>query len=212
MKIRKFEQSGFIIEANSGYKLAIDIGNKTPLEKLEDISCGAMIISHIHGDHFYLENIKVLSPQKVFLNHECVETLGEESLSFDIQEVKVGDVVQIDDFSVTFFNVDHGPNVSVPLAENFGLLVEVDEQTIFFCGDMYAPSGVSVEDLEVDYLLLPVGGHYTFGPQEALSYARQFKKVRTIIPMHYEKNNFIDPIRKDEFAEIAKDSFNIEIL
>jgi L-ascorbate metabolism protein UlaG (beta-lactamase superfamily) len=210
MKITKFEQSGFIIESEKGGTLGIDIGVYTPLEKLAGIQCDAVIASHIHGDHFNIERIKALSPQKIFLNHECIETLGEESLSFDIQEVKVGDVVQNEDFSITFFNVDHGPNVSAPLAENFGLLVEVDGQTVFFCGDMYVPSGMSVEDLELDYLLLPVGGHYTFGPQEALSYAQQFKKVGTIIPMHYEKNNFVDPSQCERFMELVDDSFSIQ--
>lgn len=212
MKIIKFEQSGFIIEADSGYKLALDIGNKTSVEKFIGLSVDAMIVSHVHGDHFSLEQIKTLNPKKLYLNYECIESLGEESLAGEIIKTKVDDELVIGDFKVVFFDVDHGPNVSAPLAENFGLLITVDEQKIFFCGDMYAPSGVSVEDLEVDYLLLPVGGHYTFGPQEAFDYAKQFKKVGTVVPMHYERNNFIDPIRKDEFVELAKNLFNIEVL
>jgi len=209
MKITKFEQSGFIIEADNGYKLAIDIGNKTPVEKLADLTIDAMLISHIHGDHFHLENIKALAPKELYMNAECIDAIGEESLSSKINKVKVWDNIDIEDFHVSFFNVDHGPNLSAPLPENFGFLIEIDGQKIFFCGDMYYPSGIPVEDLEIDWLLLPVGGHYTFGPQEALAYAKQFKKVGTIIPMHYEKNNFIDSIRKEEFIELAKDSFTI---
>ncbi len=212
MKITKFEQSGFIIESDNGFKLAVDIGNKTPLEKLESVSCDAMVISHIHGDHFSLEQIKTLAPKKLYLNNECRETLGEENLSFEIIEVKVGDILNINGFEVSFFNVDHGPNVSAPLAENFGLLIRVDGKNIYFAGDMYNPSGIDVTELEVDYALLPVGSHYTFGPQEALDFAKKFKKIGTIIPMHYEKNNFIDPVRKDEFVENAKERFNIETL
>ncbi len=209
MKITKFEQSGFILESDNGFKLGIDIGNKTPLEKLESVSCDEMIISHIHGDHFSLEQIKALNPKKLYLNNECREILGEENLPFQIIEVKVGDSLNIDGFDVSFFNVDHGPNVSVPLAENFGLLIKVDGQSIYFAGDMFYPSGIDVANLEVDYALLPVGSHYTFGPQEALDFAKKFKKIGTIIPMHYEKNNFIDPTRKDEFLELAKDNFTI---
>lgn len=212
MKITKFEQSGFIIESEQGFKLAIDIGNKTPLEKLESVSCDAMIISHVHGDHFSLEQIKAINPKKLYLNNECRETLGEESLPFEIIQAKVGDVIDIEDFKVTFFNVDHGPNVSVPLKENFGLLIKIDNKTIYFAGDMFYPSGIDVANLEVDYALLPVGSHYTFGPQEALDFAKKFKRIGTVIPMHYEKNNFIDPIRKEEFVELAKNDFKIETL
>lgn len=209
MKIKKFEQSGFIIESDNGFKLAFDIGNKTPLEKIEGVSCDAMIISHVHGDHFSLEQIKTLSPKKLYLNNECRETLGEENLPFEIIEVTVGDSLNIADFNVSFFNVDHGPNVSVPLAENFGFLITVDRQTIYFAGDIHNPSGIDIANLEVDYALLPVGGHYTFGPQEAFDFAKQFKKIGQIIPMHYEKNNFIDPVRCDEFIALAKDNFSI---
>jgi L-ascorbate metabolism protein UlaG (beta-lactamase superfamily) len=209
MKITKFEQSGFIIESDSGFRLAIDIGNKTPLEKLEGISCDAMIISHIHGDHFHLESIKAISPKKVYLNQECIDALGEENLDFEIVRVRVGDTIDIGDFTVDFFNVDHGPNVSAPLAENFGFLIKVDNQTIYFAGDMYNPSGIDVTNLEVDYLLLPIGGHYTFDPQEALNFAKQFKKIDQIIPMHYEKNNFVYPERHTEFVELAKDAFKL---
>ncbi len=213
MKITKFEQSGFILESDNGFKLGIDIGNKTSLEKLESVSCDAMIISHIHGDHFHLENIKTLAPKMLYLNQECIDAVGEESLSSEITQVKVGDSIGIGDFHVSFFNVDHGPNVSAPLAENFGMLItHSDGKCIYFAGDMFYPSGIDVANLEIDYALLPVGGHYTFGPQEALDFAKKFKKIGTIIPMHYEKNNFIDPVRKEEFIELAKDSFNLEVL
>lgn len=209
MKITKFEQSGFIIESDNGYKIAIDIGNKTPLEKLIGVSCDVMIISHIHGDHFHLESIRALAPKRVFLNAECMETLGEESLKFEVLKVEVGYLLVMGEFNVTFFNVDHGPNVSAPLAENFGLLIKVDGQSIYFAGDMYSPSGIDVAELEVDYALLPVGGHYTFGPREAFDFAKQFKKIGQIIPMHYEKNNFIDPVRYEEFKELAEREFSI---
>ncbi len=209
MKITKFEQSGFIIESNNGLKLGLDIGAYTPLEKLENISCDAFIASHIHGDHFNFDRIKALSPKQVYLNQECIDTLGEESLSFEIVKVKVGDSVIINDFQVSFFNVDHGPNVSAPLAENFGFLITVDNQSIYFAGDMFNPSGIDVKDLELDYALLPVGGHYTFGPCEALDFAKQFKKINNIIPMHYEQNNFVYPERSNEFLELAKNDFNI---
>lgn len=210
MKITKFEQSGFIIESDSGFKLGIDIGVYTPLEKLADISCDTFIASHIHGDHFNIDRIKAMSPKKVFLNAECIETLGEESLPFEIITAHVGDEVSIEDFKVTFFNVDHGPNVSAPLAENFGVLItHTDGKAIYFAGDMFYPSGIDVANLEIDYALLPVGGHYTFGPQEALDFAKKFKKIGQIIPMHYEKNNFVYLERYNEFVELAKNSFNI---
>ena len=117
----------------------------------------------------------------------------------------VGDELSIDDIKVQFFNVDHGPNVSAPLTENFGFLITIDGQKIYFAGDMFYSSGIDVSNLEVDLALIPVGTFYTFGPKEAFEFVIQFKKIDKIISMHYEKT----PETRNEFLELVKDKFNI---
>lgn len=199
MKLTQFEQSGFILETDNGYKLAIDIGNYTPLEKLDGVSPDAMIVSHIHADHFLLDNIRKLSPKKIYLNEECIEALGEEKLSSEIIKVKVGNQIDIGGIKVQFFDVDHGPNIRLVPRENFGLLIEVDGKKIYFAGDMFNESGIEVSDLEVDIVLIPVGTFYTFGPQEAADFARKFKRIGKVMPMHYEKN----PETREEFVNLA---------
>ena len=199
MQITKFEQSGFIITAANGFKLGFDIGSYTmPLEKLDGVSVDAMLVSHLHGYHFSIPHIKKLETKKLYLNRECIELLGEETVSSEIVQVKVGDVVDIDTFQVTFFDVDHGPNVKIRPQENFGFLIQVDGQKIYFAGDMFYASGIEVSTLEVDYALIPVGGFYTFGPQEAADFVSTFKKIGTVIPMHYEK----DQNAKTEFLKL----------
>ncbi len=158
-----------------------------------------MLVSHIHGDHFSLEQIKALSPKKLYLNQECMETLGEETLSAEIVQVKAGDETMIDSIKVQFFNVDHGPNVSAPLKENFGFLIIADNKTVYFAGDMFYESGVDVSNLEVDIALLPVGTFYTFGPQEAFDFAKKFKRIGKVTPMHYEKI----PETREQFIKLV---------
>lgn len=207
MKLTKFEQSGFILETDNGHKLAIDIGSYTPIEKLGGISPDAMIISHIHGDHFSVEQIKKLSPKKIYLNEECIEALGEETISSEIIQVKVGDQIDIEGVKVQFFDVDHGPNVKVRPKENFGFLIEVDGKKIYFGGDIFYPSGIDVSTLEVDIALIPVGTFYTFGPQEALDFVKKFKRVGKVTPMHYEKT----PETREEFVKLAvAEGFNTD--
>lgn len=198
MKITQLEQSGFILEADNGHKLVVDIGSYTPVEKLAGISPDSMLVSHIHGDHFSVEQIKALAPKKLYLNRECIEALGEETLTSEIIEVKVGDTLDIAGIKVEIFDVDHGPNVKVRPRENFGFLFEVDGQKIYFAGDMFYPSGFDVSNLEVDVALIPVGGFYTFGPQEAVDFAKQFKKIGEVKPMHYQKS----PETKEEFLRL----------
>jgi len=200
MKIIKFQQSGLIVEADNGYRLAIDIGAYTPLEQLDGVTADAMLVSHLHGDHFTPAQIKKLAPKKVFLNQECIDLLDEEGLpSSEITKVQIGDSIDIDAFHVQFFDVDHGPNVSVRPKENFGFLIEVDGKKIYFGGDIFYPSGLDVSTLEVDYALLPIGTFYTFGPAEAAAFASQFKRIGTVVPMHYANK----PETLDEFTKIA---------
>ena len=207
MKITKFEQSGFIIETDNKYKLAIDIGAYTSLEKLDNVSVDAMLVSHIHGDHFSIDHIKKLAPKKLYLNKECIELLGTEKLISEIIEVKVDNTINIDGIKISFFDVDHGPNTKIRPKENFGFLIEIDSKKIYFAGDMFYQSGIDVSSLEVDNAFIPVGTFYTFGPKEGIAFAKQFKKIRKITPMHYEKT----PETKEEFIKLAiMEGFNTD--
>lgn len=207
MKLTQFEQSGFIIETNSGFNLAIDIGSYTPVEKLNGVFTDAVLISHIHGDHFSIEQIKKLSPKKLYLNEECIEAIGEQELISEIIEVKIGDTLNIGDIKVHLFDVDHGPNIKLKPRENFGFLIEVDGKTIYFAGDMFYQSGIDVSTLEVDIAIIPVGTFYTFGPQEALEFVKQFKRIGNVIPMHYVKT----PETREEFVKLAvAEGFNTD--
>lgn len=200
MEIKNYEQSGFVIETTNGYKIAVDIGSYTPLEKLEGLAVDAVICSHLHGDHFSSEHIGKLSPKKLYLNQECIGLLNNKPENTEIIKIKDGEKVNIDEIEVSFFNVDHGPNTKTIPKENFGMLFEVDEKKIYFAGDIFYPSGIDVSDLEVDIALVPVGGFYTFGPQEAFDFVKKFKSIGEIIPIHYEKT----PETKDEFLGLIK--------
>jgi L-ascorbate metabolism protein UlaG (beta-lactamase superfamily) len=210
MKLTKFEQSGFLLETSSDFRLAFDIGNKTLLQKLDGLEgLDAFIVSHIHGDHFSPEQINRLSPKKLFLNSECAESEVGKEIKPKVTLVKVGDEIEIGGIKVKFFEVDHGPNVNHP-KENMGFLIVVEGQTIYFAGDMFNPSGIPVGDLEVDIALIPVGTYYTFGPKEAYHFAKTFKKIGKIIPMHYERNDHIYPETKDEFMGLASKDFLVD--
>lgn len=198
MHITQFEQSGCIIKTNTGFTLALDIASYTPLEKLEDVNVDAMIVSHLHGDHFSIPHIKKINPKKLYLSRECIELLGEEEVSSDIIEIQEGQNITIGEVEVSVFSVDHGPNVKVRPQENFGFFISVDGEKIYFAGDMFYPSGVSVDSLEVDHVLIPVGGFYTFGPEEAFQFVKSFKNIKCVLPMHFEKT----PEMKREFLSL----------
>lgn len=167
---------------------------------MEGLSVDAMLVSHLHGDHFSLPHIKKLSPKKLYLGDECIELLGGEVLASEIVSISGKGVFSVGNFSVMAFTVDHGPNVKVRPRENFGFLVTEGGQKLYFGGDIFYPSGMPVAGSSVDYACLPIGGFYTFGPKEALNFAKTFGRIGTVVPMHYQK----DQTKLEEFKVLAK--------
>ena len=174
------------------------------MKNLEGVNTDAMLVSHVHADHFSLDQIKKLSPKELYINSECKEILREEKLFSETIVTKADTQIRMGDIVVDIFSVDHGPNVSIK--ENFGFLITADNQKIYFAGDMFYESGMDVTNLEVDYALLPIGTFYTFGPDEAFAFAKTFKKIGKIISMHDRGT----PGLKDQFLELAKNNFDVE--
>lgn len=220
MKLIKFEQSGFILETEKDFRLAFDIGNKTPIEKLDGIKpVDLMVVSHIHGDHFSPAHISALHPKTIILPKECKEVLHPNSLGLPYGAPKAykleadfvlsseGLIYENEPVKISFFHVDHGPNISMPV-DNYGFLIEADGQKIYFAGDMFYSSGIEVSDLHVDYALIPVGRFYTFGPEEAFAFAKQFKTIKNLVPMHEVPR----PESIQEFVELAGKEFNVVLM
>ncbi len=195
MKITKLEQSAFIIETKKGYKIGIDIGNKTPLSKLDNLELDILLISHIHSDHFCLENIQKIYNNAgiafIYTSNEVAEIIKEKDINLYKTVEILKDELEVSPLNNIFikaFQVDHGPNITTTPRENFGFLITVDNETIYFAGDMYYESGIDISELLVDYALIPIGGFYTFDAISAINFIKKFKSVKKVIPMHYDNN------------------------
>lgn len=201
MVLTKFEQSGFILENSTGFRLAWDIASYTPLADLAGMDpVDAVLVSHIHPDHFSPEHIAALKPKDVYVNQECNDALGEQDLPYAIHIIKPGHKLNLQDIAVECFAADHGPNTNGPVQDNMGFIFAIEGQTIYFAGDMFYPSGPAPAKLAVDIALIPIGGFYTFAPPDALAYANSFQKIGTVVPIHYD----IKPEACPEFVKLAE--------
>ena len=207
MKITTFEQSGLIITSENGQTLAIDIGALTPVASLTDTKVDNMLVSHIHADHCSVEQIIALQPQQVYTGTECIEQLAESGVQ--TVEITDGVEVKIGDFSVTPFEVDHGPNAPRVPAQNFGFLIKIDGKLIYFAGDMFTPSGITVNDIEADIVIVPVGGHFTLDAEAAFAFVQQFKSIGLIYPVHHEAIGQIDTNGHTKFAQLAEGIYEV---
>ena len=82
-----------------------------------------------------------------------------------------------------------------------GLIVRFDGRVFYFAGDTGLFGDMRLIGEEgIDVAILPIGDHFTMGPDDAAR-AAEFVAAKTVIPCHY---NTFPPIRQDPEAFRAK--------
>ena len=80
----------------------------------------------------------------------------------------------------------------------------INSKTIYHAGDtgVFGDMKLISEMYPIDLAFLPVGGHFTMGPQEA-NKAIQLLTPKTVIPIHY---NTFDLIKENIDQDLVKNS------
>lgn len=178
MFITKLDNAGIVVSTTST-AIAIDIGKDVPRVDVDALSVDAVVVSHIHPDHFDRTNLEILA-RPVHGPREVVQALTGSTLS--VKEIEPGGRVRIGDIDVVARVVDHGP-ISAPIV-NLGFEISTAEHRIWFAGDI-ARDTEPLPDQPVDMILVPVGGGKVFEPAAAAAYAQRFEGA-TIVPIHYD--------------------------
>jgi L-ascorbate metabolism protein UlaG (beta-lactamase superfamily) len=200
LKIKYLGHSAFVLTSDGGKKVLMDpyqsgsydgaVGYK-PITERVDVITG----SHEHEDHFCLEGL----PE----GYEVVKTPGEhEAAGFSINGVK------------TYHDTSGGKE----RGRNIIFTVTVDGVRVCHLGDLgHSLSGGEAAAVgRVDVLLVPVGGHFTIGPREALDVIKALDPALTI-PMHYKTEVLNFPIAPvEDFLSLAgdhdrADTYEVEI-
>ena len=155
MKITYLGHACFVIE-EEGYKIAIDPYGEVPgYTPLHDVEANEASCSHGHGDHCYVEGLK-LTPKE----GSPFRITKIESFHDDVQGAKRGpNTISI--FEAGGIKLCHFGDIGCKLT---------DEQMNMLKG--------------LDVAMVPVGGHFTIGPKEAKELCDALKPG-IIIPMHY---------------------------
>jgi L-ascorbate metabolism protein UlaG (beta-lactamase superfamily) len=127
-------------------------------------SCDVLLISHDHGDH---NNIDDVSDHRLL-----VDSPGE----FEVSGVFI---YGIPTFHDTKKGSDRGKNTM--------FLIEIDGFSLLHLGDLgHELSQKTLEKIShVDVLMIPVGGTYTIGPEEAAKVISSLEPG-LVIPMHFQ--------------------------
>lgn len=147
-------------------------------------------VSHSHHDHSDLSGVKG--------NYTVVKTSGMHEFG---------------DLSIEGINTWHDKYEGRQRGANLVFLLRSKGVTVCHMGDIGCiPSEDVFKKLSADILMIPVGGNYTVGAQEALEICGRLSP-NIIIPMHYKtsvSNIDIEPV--DFFLEAAGGEYDISRL
>ena len=138
----------------------------------------AVLVTHEHGDHFDIEQIKAIkaaSPAMRIITHQALaKTLEENDLSYEL--LKDGEIVDVNGVSVQSVGEAH--------ACIYGDLSPCQNTGYFIAGELFAPGDAlhDVPSTPVRILALPTGGPW-MRISEAIDYAKSVKP-EIVFPIH----------------------------
>ncbi len=187
--------AAFEIQVDSGEVLLLDPwveGNPAYPKGHKIQKADAIAVSHGHGDH--LGDVVPLAKRfgaKVVAMVEVAGWVASKGVSNTIGFNK-GGTVDLGFVKLTMTHAlhsssidDHGTSVYGGEAAGYILTLK-DRRRAYFAGDtaVFAEMGLYADIYHPELAFLPIGDHYTMGPEEA-AYAGRLLKVKDIIPMHY---------------------------
>ena len=160
MKITWCGHSCFLLETREGSAVLDPYApGSVPGLRLPALTADAVLCSHGHRDHGYTEGVR----------------LSGKPAAFSVK-------------TIPCFHDDKGGSLR---GENLIRVIGAEGLRIAHLGDLGHP--LSKEQLAalgaLDVLLIPVGGHYTIGPETAAALAKALG-ARITVPMHYRGAGF----------------------
>lgn len=168
-----------------------------------------ILLTHHHTDHCNPDSFKRMrTPATVVIGpHGC-----SDKVRGLVQEISAGDTITVAGVTVRAvhaYNVARQRSAGVPFhprGTGVGYIVDIDDHTVYHSGDtepIPEMDGVG----PVDVALVPVDGHYTMSPEEALQSARM-AGAATVIPMHF----FDTPVERVYGAATATPELQLHLL
>ncbi|MCQ2566155.1 MAG: MBL fold metallo-hydrolase [Clostridia bacterium] len=160
MKITYFGHSCFTLETE-GYTIALDpYDEHVPGYKPLDIKACAVYCSHGHSDHCAIDKVQLMPGGE----NDPIDIVEMETYHDDCEGEKRG---------MNWMRIFEAEGLRVAHLGDLGCELEPEE----------------IEELSgVDALLIPVGGYYTIGPDQAKAIVDQVKP-RIVIPMHFRSED-----------------------
>lgn len=190
MKINYIGHAGFFITADSA-GILIDpfiSGNPLAIANFDKNLVKDILITHGHFDHLG-DSIEIAKESNatitaVFELASYCARMGAKATGMNI-----GGKIQLQDATAKVYPAFHSSadNEGTYLGCPCSFIMEVGGKTIYHAGDNCLNQELKTigELHKVDIALLPIGGHFTMGIDDAII-AAKWLNADTIIPMHYD--------------------------
>ncbi len=215
MEIKYLGHSAFLIKTINGSLLIDPFLQMSKeyhnLEKFKSENLCAIFVTHAHSDHIGSAlDISKLTGAPVVAPFE----LGNFCISQGVKAIPacLGGSLKFPFGDATLVPAQHSS--SLPdgryMGVACGVMLNIEGKNIYHAGDTSLSSEMEMlcEFYAPYAVMLPIGGHYTMGIQEA-SYAAKILGAQKVIPMHY---NTFPAIKVDinEFSKICELVANVK--
>jgi L-ascorbate metabolism protein UlaG (beta-lactamase superfamily) len=216
-------QASFRIKSPTGKNIVVDPwitgGPKTPAPYKTDLAAlgkvDLLLVTHAHVDHIgdapaiaKLNNTKLYGPADMVTP---LITLGLIPAELGHRFNKSGSVRPVPGIKVTAVAAEHSSllvwknpatdkNESHPAGEAVGYIIELENGfKIWHMGDtgLFGDMKFIGEYYKPDLVLIPIGGNFTMGPEDAAYAIKEWIKPKAVLPMHYNSN----PLTPGSLAE-----------
>jgi L-ascorbate metabolism protein UlaG (beta-lactamase superfamily) len=151
----------------------------------------AVLISHLHGDHFDLASLKKLGRDTRLIVPKGAGPYLRIRRFHNVEEIERGETVEVAGVQITATRADHGGRQLpwVPATEPLGYIID-GSQEIYFAGDTDLFEEMSAIGVKLDLALLPVWGwgpNLGKGHMDPLRAARALSHLQPVsaIPIHW---------------------------
>ena len=194
VKVRYLGHSAFQLFGSKGTVL-IDpylTGNPKAPISAENAEADVILVTHAHGDHLG-DAIEIAKRNDATIVATFELASFCESEGAKVLDGHFGGVIDAGACKAKIFPAVHSSSMSghlVSMPSSF--VVEIDSKYIYHAGDtaLFGDMSLIGEEYNLDVALLPIGGHYTMGIDDAVR-AQSRLRAKIVVPMHYNTHDLI---------------------
>ena len=185
--------AAFRIDTPGGKRVYVDpflTGNPNCPESEQTVERADIVaLTHGHGDHVGdTVDLAKKHGATVVAPVELADKLGSQGIE-NVKDPNKGGTAEVDGVRFTLTHAQHSSsdNDGNYTGEPCGIVVRAEGKTIYFAGDtnVFGDMKTVIARLySPDVAVLPIGDHYTMGPEEA-ALAVELLGVKRVVPCHW---------------------------